>query len=309
MRVDEVPHDFVEHGGPDGADGVDFVELVGAAVGVRVRGQAGRVEVGPETLGVAEDPLAEREVGGAGVGAAGSDGGGHEVAPAFSHASGFQDVEAGSVGWATGQTVGETVGVLVDDDASFKGTVSVRCSLGPDEHPHAAGLSVRRCREICVVGTTTILGVQNDLVISDTTFAVVARLKIPSGLGEAKFVEEIVVPVRGIEELRDRSIDVRFWVGRSKVQGVIEVRRCARRSEVVEIVRATVIVFLRNTIISPASLVCCAGISLPGVWRSGQIPWVRLNDSATFVGILKRPGAMVVSAAPSTCFKITHKTW
>lgn len=39
MGVDQIPQGFVQHGGPGGAEGVDFVEGVVAAVGERVRGQ------------------------------------------------------------------------------------------------------------------------------------------------------------------------------------------------------------------------------------------------------------------------------
>ena len=100
---------LVEHGGPDGSDGVDGGHAVGVGVGVGVGGQAGGVRVGANASRGVVDPGAHGVVLGAGVAGLQADGGGHEVTPALAHAAGLESVQAVGVGRAAGKTGGKTV--------------------------------------------------------------------------------------------------------------------------------------------------------------------------------------------------------
>jgi hypothetical protein len=58
------------------------------------------------------------------------------------------------------------VGVLVNDDAGFEAAVTLGRGSRPDEHLHATGLAVGGSGEFSVVGTFTILGVQDDEIVA-----------------------------------------------------------------------------------------------------------------------------------------------
>ena len=67
VLVDEVPEDFVEHGRPDVADGVDFLVEIGVGVDLGVLVQVGGVEVVPDSERTSADPVAHGVLGLAGV--------------------------------------------------------------------------------------------------------------------------------------------------------------------------------------------------------------------------------------------------
>lgn len=67
VLVNEVPEDFVEHGAPDGADGVDLVEFVVRGVNERVDVHVGGVWVHADTLGTVVHPSSLNIVGLAGI--------------------------------------------------------------------------------------------------------------------------------------------------------------------------------------------------------------------------------------------------
>ena len=134
VGVDEVPERLVQSRGPHGADGVDFVQGVGAGVGEGVGGEGGGVGVRPQARRFVVDPGADRVVGGAGVGGFDADRCCHEVGPAFAHAAGFEDVETGRVCGTAGEPVGQAVGVLMDHDISFKRAVTHRGRVVPYVH-------------------------------------------------------------------------------------------------------------------------------------------------------------------------------
>ena len=223
MRVDEVPHDLVQHRRPDGADGVHLVERVGGRVGVGVARQAGGVRVRAQALGVVEDPGADAVVGVAGVGGLGADGRRHEVAPALAHAAGFEDVEAGRVGGAAGQPVGQAVRVFVDDDAGLEGAVAHGVGVVPDVHPHARHLAVGGRGEVGVVQTAAVLRVEDDVVAADAAAVAVVDFEVTGRFGEAEVPEEVVVVVGGVEELGYGSRSVGCEVGRVEVEWVFKV--------------------------------------------------------------------------------------
>lgn len=152
VPVDQVPHDLVQHGRPDGSDGVHAPEVVDIGVLVGVCGQRGGVWVCADTLGVVGDPRAHGVVLGAGVTGLQADGGCHKVAPALAHATRLECAEAVGVSGAAGQTVGDTVSVLVDDNTGFEAGVAVGCGQIPEEHAHAAGLAIWWGGKVGVVG-------------------------------------------------------------------------------------------------------------------------------------------------------------
>lgn len=78
---------LVEHGGPDGTDGVNRGHAVGIGVGVGVGGQASGVRVRADASRRVVDPGTHGVVLGAGVASLQADGGGHEVTPALAHAA------------------------------------------------------------------------------------------------------------------------------------------------------------------------------------------------------------------------------
>ena len=151
MCVDEIPHHFVEHRGPDGADGVDLVERVGGGVGIWVSSEAGRIRIGTKAFGIVEDPSSNAVVGVPGISRFGVDGSCHEVSPAFAHTACFQDVEAGSVGRAAGQTIGKAVGIFMDDDAGLEGAVADGVGVVPNVHSHTRHLTIGRSCEVGIV--------------------------------------------------------------------------------------------------------------------------------------------------------------
>lgn len=150
-----------------------------------VDGHAGGVKGAADALGLACDPFTDWVVGGAGVLGLEADSGCVGVAPALAHAAGFEQTEAAGVGWATGQTVGEAVRVLVDDDAGIEGAVAPGRGGGEHVHAHAWGLAVWWCSKVCVVGPLSVLGVKVDKVSTEAASAVVTGLKVTSLLVEA----------------------------------------------------------------------------------------------------------------------------
>ena len=109
------------------------------------------------------------------------------------------------------------MGVLVDDDAGLKVTVSVRSGGVPDVHPHLAVLAVRRGGEakmkerirpvseggrnernegrgcsLCVVVSGSVLSICDDGVVSLSSPAVVGLLEVSGELVEPESVRQVV---------------------------------------------------------------------------------------------------------------------
>lgn len=104
---------LVEHGRPDGSDGVNRSHSVGIRVFVGVGGKASRVRVCADAGRRVVDPSTHGVALGASVARLQADGSGHEVTPALTHAAGLEGVQAVAVGRATGKTGGETVVVSI----------------------------------------------------------------------------------------------------------------------------------------------------------------------------------------------------
>lgn len=215
VLVDQVPQDLVEHGSPDGADAVDLGLAVDAGVGVGVHLQVGTEEVCPNSSGVVVDPRTHGVIGFPRVIRLEADGGGHEVTPAFAHATRLNASQAPGVGATAGQAVGYTVRVLVDDDTSLEGAVAKWCAVVPQEHAHASRLAVSRRAEVGVVHTVTVLGIDDGKVGALATLVCVAGLEVVRRFGEPKLVQEVVVCIHCVEQLGDRCVICRMLATRS----------------------------------------------------------------------------------------------
>ena len=265
------------------------VEAVDVGVLVGVCGQGGGVGIRADTGGVVVDPGAHGVVLRPCVGSLEADCGSHEISPAFAHAAGFEGVEAVGVGGPTGETGGDTVGVLVDDYTGFEAAVALGGGFGPDVHPHAAGLAIRRSGEVGVVGAGAVLGVQDDHVIADTTLTVVVGLKVTGRFIEAEGVKKVMVSVRGVEQLRDGSIHIRRWRRHGCCVREAESRTGACWAVVVEVSGSSAWVGLSNTVVATSCGVGCASSTLPCELRGRGVPWVGDDAAGAFGRIIESP--------------------
>ena len=79
--------------------------------------------------------------------------------PTLAHTSGLAPAETAGVGRTTSETRAQTVGQLVDDDASFEVPIAVRVRSVPKVHPAAAVLTIGRRHEVRVVVARAVLRV------------------------------------------------------------------------------------------------------------------------------------------------------
>jgi hypothetical protein len=146
------------------------------------KGTYGGVKIVPDTILTVSSPgthAVVRVVRGA------ADGGGQKVTPTLTHTTTLTPAETTGVGRPTGQTGAQTVGKLVDNDASLQVTIPVRISSVPEEHPAATVLTVRWGHEVGIVVSTAILSIGNDTVIFLTTSAEVVLLEVARWLIES----------------------------------------------------------------------------------------------------------------------------
>lgn len=115
-----------------------------------------------------------------------------------------------------------SVGVLVDNDTSIEATVTLRGRSIPEVHSHTSILTISGGGKVGVVGATSVLGVEDDLIIALTTLVVVVDLEVSSLLSETEDVQKIVVLVGSVEQLGDGSITVRSGVGHGSGVVVLE---------------------------------------------------------------------------------------
>lgn len=294
VGVDEVPEHLVEDGGPDGADGVDGREAVKVGIDVRVGRQAGRVGVGTDAGGRVTDPGAHGVVGGTGVAGVETDGRGEEVGPALAHTAGLAGGETARVGRSTGETVGQPVDVLVDNDTSLEGAVTTRSRVGPEVHPHAAILTIWGGRKISIICSAAILGVKDDKVVALTTLTVVVGLEVAGRLVEAEGVQQVVQLVGRVEELGDGGVPVRDGVGGGDRVGVLEDERGGAGAVVVEVAGAAGRVDLGNGVVATGGGVVAAAVADPRVLRGRDQPRILLDDTATLSRVIDAPGVNLI---------------
>ena len=141
MFIDEVPHDFIQHGIPHGTNIVSDGFVVDVRVHERIYRGGGGVGDLSDASRCACCPRCDDTVCSSSLATVHIDCDCHEVTPAFAHAIRFEGVETGCVGWAASETVGETVGVFVAHDVGVETGVSERgCAVGssPEVHSHPA---------------------------------------------------------------------------------------------------------------------------------------------------------------------------
>jgi hypothetical protein len=206
---------------------MDSTEAVNALVSVWVSGQACAVGISSDTGWIVVDPVTHDLVASAGILCLGVNGSSHEVTPAFTHTTGFTTGETSGVGRAAGETVGQAVCVLVDDNTSVETAVALGRAVRPEIHPHTAGLTVSGCSKVGVVGTASVLSVEDNHVVSLTTLTIVVNLEVASLFSKAKKIEEIVVLVGCVEKLGDGSIAVG---GRCSGAGGVVILKFQRRA-------------------------------------------------------------------------------
>ena len=309
VLVDQVPQDFVQHGSPDVADGVDAAVQLDALVGLGVDGHRGRVQVVADTGGVAVDPRTHAVVLLAGVAGLETDGGRVEVGPALAHTTGLEQVKAPGVPGTTGETVGQTVSVLMDDDTGLERAVAYGLGVGPDVparcqfchvqqklqvdlHPHAAGLAIWGSGEVRVVSARAVLSVQEDEVVANTTGAVVVDLEVTGALIETELVQQVVVLVGGVEQLGNGGIGVCLVVGGVQVQGVVELEVTSDRARVVEesvVCKVVLPVGLRNTVVTTGCLVPISTVRVPAELGGVGVKGVLLIGTGSLSRVVDTP--------------------
>jgi hypothetical protein len=107
--VDQVPHDFVQHVGPNSANSVDRSHSVGAGVCLGVGGRASRVRIRANASRRVVDPGTHGVALGASIARLQTDSGRHEVTPALAHAAGLESGQAVGVRWAASKTSGQAI--------------------------------------------------------------------------------------------------------------------------------------------------------------------------------------------------------
>lgn len=184
------------------------------------------------------------------------------------------------------------VSVLVDDNTGFEAGVAVGGGSVPDVHAHARLLAIGRSGEVGVVGARAVLGVQDDIVGTTATSTVVVDLEVTSNLVEAEGVEQVVVGVRGVEQLGDGSVYVRRWRGgRGGVRENVVVAAATARPVVVEVGSATGRVGLGDGVVATSHGVGGRASTVPAELRCGGVPGVAESRPATFARVVDSPRA------------------
>lgn len=169
--------------------------------------------------------------------------------------------------------------VLVDDDSGIKARVSSGGAISPEVHPHSARRAVCRSGKVGIVSTAAILRVQDDEIVATTALAIVVDLKVSSSLVETQKVQEIVILVGRVKQLRDRGITVRDWVSLRSGKGILKLEAAAGWAVVVEVCSASRWVHLGNGIVASSRRVVCRTIRDPSELGCLNVPRVLDNGS------------------------------
>lgn len=182
--------------------------------------------------------------------------------------------------------------VFVNDNTSLEAGVAVGSRSVPDVHAHARLLSIRRSGEVGVVGTRAILGVQDDIVGAKAASTVVVDLEVTGSFVEAEGVEQVVVGVRGVEQLSDGSVYVRRWRGgRGGVREDVVVAATTARPVVVKVAGATGRVGLGDGVVATSHGVSGRASTVPAELRCGGVPRVGEGRPAALARVVDSPRA------------------
>lgn len=223
---------------------------------------------------------------------------GHKVTPALTHTTRLGTAQTSTVGATTRQTSRHTVGVLMDNHTRLERSITDGVRLGPEVHAHTTGLSIGRSGEIGIVGTGTILCVEDDVVVTRAAVALVVDLEVVRRLGEAELVQEIVVGVGSVEELGDRGIVVVLGVLDCGVVIVLKVIGGRLRAVVVDVagVRVATGLSLRvdlcDSVVTPGGVVALVAVVVPSQGRVVEVPGVGEGDTVTLIGVVDTPLAV-----------------
>lgn len=184
-------------------------------------------------------------------------------------------------------------------------------------------------REVRIVCSRTILGVKNDEIVTLAALAVVVGLEVTRRLRETKIIEDIVVRVGGVEELRNRRVAVRRRGRPASAPVVLKIKRRARWAVVGLPCRSTVGVGLSNGVVwkyrsayvhksSPAIFnkrtiefmdicagwrriltatgigVFCSSVTEPSELGVLGVPWIRQDGTGADVRVVGTPRATSV---------------
>ena len=197
----------------------------------------------------------------------------------------------------------------MDDNTSLEAGVAVGGRSVPDVHAHARLLAIRRSGEVGVVGARAILGVQDDIVGATAASTVVVDLEVTGSFVEAESVEQVVVSVRGVEQLGDGSIYVRRrWSGRGGVGEDVVVATATTGPVVVEVGGATGRVRLGNGVVAARHGVSGRASAVPAKLRCGSVPWVGESRPAAFAGVVDSPRAKI-PISNAQCLEMDHKAY
>lgn len=270
ILVNQVPQHLIKNRSPDCANRMHLAQLVDRRIRVRVGRQASRVQICTNACLIVIHPRTQRVIRVACVGCLDADRRRHKVTPTFTHTAVLGAAQAARVGTAAGQTVGETVGVLVEDHTGFKGCVALGGGFGPHVHAHAAGFSVGWGGKVGVVGAGAVLGAEDGKVVAHAAEAGVVDLEIVGSLGETERVQKIVVHVDGVKQLGRGGVEVRGWVHDAGVVGIFEFvsRRCGlvvvQVALVIENTNLSIGIGLGDGIVSLSAIVGLGAIIQPG---------------------------------------------
>lgn len=246
----------------------------------RIRPQIRRIRIRPDPSLIVKYPRAHGIVRRARIAILDPDRRRHEIAPPLAHTARLQRAQTPAVGTAARQPVRQPVRVLVHHDAGLERAVAAGRRLRPQVHAHAAWAAVGRRGEIGVVGAGAVLGVEDDVVAARAAEALVGDLEVVGGLGEAEGVQQVVVLVRGVEELRDRGVVIGCWVGDAGVVGVFEGVGVRGWAVVVEVACVGVGAAVRlwvdvcQAVVAAGRGVIASAVIVPGEWRRGYVPGV-----------------------------------
>jgi hypothetical protein len=190
------------------------------------------------------------------------------------------------------------VSVLVDNNTSIKGAITLRVASIPQEHSHTSRLAIRRRREHGVVGVSSILSHENNLVVALTTRTVVVSLEVTSLLIETENMEKVMVLVGSVEELSNGCVTVAGRVGCGWGVLILKGKRLGVGAVVVKVGATSRGVCLGDTVVAASRGVVGCTITLPSKLRSADIPGVLDNRARTLRRVVDAPRAVeIVSIA------------
>lgn len=119
--------------------------------------------------------------------------------------------------------------------------------------------------------------------------AVVVDLEVSSLFSESQRVEQVVIHVDRVEQLRDRRVGVGGRWGHGGGVGVAEVRVGARGTSIVQVAISAAWVDLSNGIVAAGHCVLRGAGALPGKLRSFDIPWVSNQNARSLRRVVDSP--------------------